>query len=109
MAIVRTTSKEPGTTGTAPPAVTAKPAVGKAPRPLARSMPNRAMSPAKPGDAGQFFTDIRTELTRVKWPTREEAWSGTIVTIAMLIFFALFIFGLDYVAEQLLKNFFFAS
>lgn len=103
MAIVRTTSKETGTTGSAPPSVRPKAPDNNASR-LAngRAMSNRAVSPANPANSGQFLADTRKELSRVVWPTREEVRSGTIVTIGLLLFFALYIFGLDLVAERFL-------
>lgn len=42
-----------------------------------------------------FFQDTITELKRVVWPSREHCVAGTIVTIGLLIFFSLYIYGLD--------------
>lgn len=100
MAIVRTTSRETGTTGAAPPAV--KPA-GVVQRPDARGVTQRGVQPARPVNAVQFFSDIKTELKRVVWPSRQEVQAGTIVTVGLLIFFALFISGLNAIFDQLLK------
>lgn len=55
-------------------------------------------SQASPKD---FVNDTVNELKRVDWPTRQERAAGTIVTIGLLIFFSLYIFGLDYVARFL--------
>jgi preprotein translocase subunit SecE len=106
MAIVRTTSKENGTTGSAPPNVRPKspsPARQTAPgRPAPRTLAQRAATPGTQASNGQFISDVKAELKRVHWPTKDEVRNGVIVTILLLAFFALYIFGLDYVAESTL-------
>ena len=54
--------------------------------------PVSTTAPASPKD---FVNDTMAELKRVDWPTREERTAGTIVTILLLAFFSLYIFGLD--------------
>jgi preprotein translocase SecE subunit len=102
MAIVRTTSKETSTTGAAPPAVKPKSPAQAPQRVAGRSVPGRATQPTTAADRGQFFSDVKTELRRVVWPSRETVRSGVIVTIGLLVFFALYIFGLDVIAQRLL-------
>ena len=97
MAIVRTTPRETGTTGSAPPVVKNAP---QAPQRGGRNLPSRPGVSSKPVNSGDFVRDVRTELGRVTWPTREEVRAGVIVTIGLLIFFAFYIFGLDYIAEK---------
>jgi preprotein translocase SecE subunit len=113
MAIVRTTSKETSTTGAAPPAqspVVKPKAPAQAPQRIAgRTLPGRATQPTSAADRGQFFSDVRTELRRVVWPSRETVRSGVIVTIGLLVFFALFIFGLDAIAQRVLGAIFSAG
>ncbi|HVF10902.1 MAG TPA: preprotein translocase subunit SecE, partial [Abditibacteriaceae bacterium] len=58
--------------------------------------PSRTQAPAKRGD---FFKDTAAELRRVVWPPRAQVRSGTIVTIGLLIFFGLYISGLDRLIE----------
>ena len=104
MAIVRTTRKETNTTGAAPPASKARPSVksaGTASRLERRGVQNRAPAQAKSGDAGRFINETTTELRRVVWPTREQVRAGAVVTIGLLIFFAFYIFALDYIANWL--------
>jgi preprotein translocase SecE subunit len=105
MAIVRTTRKETNTTGAAPPASKAKPVVksagGAASRLDRRAVQSRTVAQPKSGDAGRFINETTTELRRVVWPTREEVRAGAIVTIGLLIFFAFYIFALDYIANWL--------
>ena len=95
MAIVRTTTKDVGTTTPATPDKT-KPVAGRA----APVLPNRTIAP-RPNNAGSFIAETRAELLKVKWPTRDEVRSGSIVTIGLLVFFALFIFGADTVVTWL--------
>ena len=88
MAIVRTTKEETPMKG-AP----AKKAVAAG---TSRPLPQRA--PAKAN--GQFLSETRQELNRVTWPSRDEVRAGTIVTILMLVFFALYVSGLDALVER---------
>jgi preprotein translocase SecE subunit len=55
-------------------------------------------SQASPKD---FINDTMAELKRVDWPTREERNAGTIVTIGLLAFFAIYILGLDTAVKYL--------
>ncbi len=66
-------------------------------------LPGRSQIAVRQGNAGSFVRETRMELNRVVWPTREEVRSGTIVTIGLLFFFALYIFGLDAIVEILFK------
>jgi len=99
MAIVRTTTSPGESTPDPKKSVSARPADRAAP-----SRPGtRTVAPTRPGNAGQFLSETQTELRRVVWPTRTEVRNGTIVTIGLLVFFAMYIFGLDYIAENLFK------
>lgn len=79
----------------------------QAPRSGART-PGRASIPggaplSTSNESGSFARDTITELKRVVWPTKEDVRAGTIVTVGMLIFFSLYIFGLDFLVEQFFK------
>lgn len=107
MAIVRTT-KETGTTGTAPPAPAdnTKSVVAKTSRVPARTAMRRpAAAPGAPVQGSRsprdFISDTIAELRRVVWPTHREVEAGTIVTIGLLIFFAAYIYGLDMIVREL--------
>lgn len=98
MAIVRTTTKDVGNTapnGQVTP-TKSKPFAGR----NAPVLPNRTQV-VRPANAGSFIAETRAELLKVKWPTREEVRSGTIVTIGLLVFFAFFIFGADAIVNWL--------
>ena len=108
MAIVKTTPRE---TGSGPdngnsqdvvrPVDRTKSVVNQGGQPLTRPtrsagvpmrQPVSTTAPASPKD---FVNDTMAELKRVDWPTREERNAGTVVTILLLAFFSLYIFGLD--------------
>jgi preprotein translocase SecE subunit len=110
MAIVKTTKREDEdgsgeSQQIARPVDRTKSVVNQGGAPLTRptrsaGVPTRPMptssSQASPKD---FVNDTIAELKRVDWPTREERNAGTIVTIGLLIFFALYILGLDSAAR----------
>ena len=43
----------------------------------------------------QFFSEVRTELKRVAWPSRQETVTFTVVTLITSVFVTLYAFGLD--------------
>ena len=53
-----------------------------------------------------YLKEVRTELTKVTWPTRAEATKLTIIIIVASLITALYIGGLDYVFTNLLGLFF---
>ena len=112
MAIVKTTTRETGKSGsagestpTAKPIDRTKSVVRQGGSPSARptrtpgviNRPQQGTS--KPAGPKDFVNDTITELKRVQWPTKEERVSGTIVTIGLLLFFAIYIAGLDSLAR----------
>lgn len=44
---------------------------------------------------GQFIGDVREELTRVSFPSRDDVRNTTIIVIVNVIFFAIFLFLVD--------------
>jgi preprotein translocase subunit SecE len=60
------------------------------------------MSPAEKirdwtGRTSQFYSDVRGEVKKVSWPSRDEVVSTTVVVIAAVFFFGLFLGLVDYV------------
>lgn len=47
------------------------------------------------GRIGQFLHDVRAELRRVSWPTADHVRNTTIITLIAVVFFALYLFGVD--------------
>jgi preprotein translocase subunit SecE len=50
-----------------------------------------------------FLQQVRTEVSKVTWPSRRETMITTIMVIAMSIFAALFFLGVDWVFSVLVK------
>ena len=48
-----------------------------------------------------FIKEVRTEMTRVTWPTREELQGSTIVVIVVTLSFSVFIFFVDNIFKYL--------
>ena len=44
----------------------------------------------------QFIHDVRSEMKRVSWPTANEVKNTTIITIIAVIFFAVYLFSVDW-------------
>ncbi len=53
----------------------------------------------------QFIKQSRTELKKVVWPTREETIRHTLTVIIMSGVVALFLGGVDYMLQFILKTF----
>lgn len=50
----------------------------------------------KGGGAGQFIKETREELSRVSFPSRDDVRNTTIIVIVNVIFFAIFLFLVDW-------------
>ena len=55
----------------------------------------RTSAPGFFARTGQFIRDTRAEMRRVTWPTANEVKNTTIITLIAVIFFALYLFGVD--------------
>ena len=52
----------------------------------------------------QFLRDTRAEMRRVSWPTLLEVRNTTIITLVAVVFFALYLFGVDRVWSFLIDR-----
>jgi preprotein translocase subunit SecE len=116
MAIVKTTPRETGsgpdngeTSEPVRPIDRTKSVVNQGGSPAVRAprtpgMINRPV-PQVSQEAGpkDFVNDTIAELKRVTWPTKEERAAGTMVTILLLVFFALYIAGLDRLVQYVFQ------
>jgi preprotein translocase subunit SecE len=75
-----------------------------------RAEPTAEKSDARPGPLQmlrEYVKDVRVEMTKVSWPTREELRQHTLVVVVMVILVAIFIGiadrGLSFAFEALLK------
>jgi len=51
---------------------------------------------------GKYFTDVRTELRRVVWPSRSEVINSSVIVIVTLVFFILFTLVIDNISSFIL-------
>ena len=59
------------------------------------------------GKIANFFKEVRLELKKVTWPTRQETIRYTLLVIGVSAGVALFLGGLDYLFSFLLSKFVF--
>ncbi|MBI2582842.1 preprotein translocase subunit SecE [Candidatus Azambacteria bacterium] len=52
----------------------------------------------------QFLKEVRVELRRVNWPTREEAIRYTLIVIGVSLAVGVFLGGLDFVFATILNT-----
>jgi len=53
----------------------------------------------------EFLKEVRLELKRVTWPTRQEATKHTLLVIGLTLAVAAFLGGLDFLFSYLLNKF----
>ena len=56
------------------------------------------------GRTAHFLRDTRAEMRRVSWPSANEVKNTTIITLVAVIFFALYLFGIDRVWAFLIDH-----
>jgi len=57
--------------------------------------------PQKLRELKTFFIEVRAELKKVTWPSRNEVYTTTIVVIATTVFFGFYLYGLGLVMSHL--------
>ena len=55
------------------------------------------------GRARRFLTDVRSELSRVTWPTRREVWATTVVVILTSLLFGVYLYTVDVALTKLVE------
>ena len=68
-------------------------------RPQKRAVPKKSIIER----IKQYFREVRHELKRAVWPTRQQVVASSIVVIAVLVIFSLFIGVLDFILVKLIK------
>ena len=53
----------------------------------------------------KFFSEAKTEIRHVNWPTRQEATRLTFIVIGIAVGLAVFLGSFDYLFSSLIKNF----
>jgi preprotein translocase subunit SecE len=56
--------------------------------------------PRKFGELKTFFSEVKSELKKVTWPSKQEVYATTIVVILTTIFFGFYLYGLDLLMSQ---------
>ena len=57
--------------------------------------------PRKFRELKTFFSEVRTELKKVTWPSKKEVYATTVVVILTTVFFGFYLYGLDVIMSQL--------
>ena len=57
--------------------------------------------PRKITELKTFFSEVKTELKKVTWPSRNEVQNTTIVVILTTVFFGFYLWGLDVLFTQI--------
>ncbi len=53
--------------------------------------------------AVNYLRDVRTEMSKVSWPTREELTESTVIVIILSMVLAVFVFGIDQTLSNIIK------
>jgi preprotein translocase subunit SecE len=53
----------------------------------------------------KFFNDVKVEMSKVSWPTREELINSTIIVAVVSVLFTLFIFAADLILSRVIRLF----
>jgi preprotein translocase subunit SecE len=56
--------------------------------------------PRKIQELRTFFSEVKSELKKVTWPSKQEVYSTTVVVILTTVFFGFYLYGLDLVMSQ---------
>ncbi len=51
--------------------------------------------PRKLAELRTFFSEVRSELKKVTWPSRDEVQATTVVVVITTIFFGFYLYGMD--------------
>jgi preprotein translocase subunit SecE len=52
----------------------------------------------------QFYLDVRTEMKKVSWPSRDEVVGTTVIVVASVFFFGIYLGLIDAVLAQGFKK-----
>jgi len=55
------------------------------------------------GRARRFLADVRSELSRVTWPSRREVWATTVVVILTSMLFGIYLYMIDVTLSAFVK------
>lgn len=52
-----------------------------------------------------FFKEVRMEMKKVNWPTREQTLRYTLIVLGVSVAVAMFLGGMDFIFKLLLQKF----
>ncbi|MBM3329328.1 MAG: preprotein translocase subunit SecE [Calditrichaeota bacterium] len=55
------------------------------------------------GKAAKYIGDVRTEMAKVIWPTRQQLIESSVIVVVLSIILAIFTFGVDVILNRILK------
>lgn len=50
-----------------------------------------------------FLRDVRTEMSKVSWPTRDELVNSSMIVAVVSIVFTIYIFSADYILSWVMR------
>jgi len=56
--------------------------------------------PNKFSQGRSFLSEVRAELKKVTWPSRDEVYQTTIIVVVTTVFFGFYLWGLDLIFSQ---------
>ena len=57
--------------------------------------------PRKLRELKTFFSEVKTELKKVTWPSKKEVYATTLVVIVTTVFFGFYLYALDVIMSRL--------
>jgi preprotein translocase subunit SecE len=51
--------------------------------------------PSFVGRIGEFYHNVKLEMSKTTWPTRNEVWSTTVIVLIAVVFFGFYLWGVD--------------
>jgi preprotein translocase subunit SecE len=53
---------------------------------------------------GAYLRDVRGEMKKVTWPTKDDLVKTTIAVIIISLFFGVYLFGVDFIFSRIFKQ-----
>ena len=53
-----------------------------------------------------YVGEVRQELSKVSWPTREELYGSTVVVVVLCLILSIFVFGVDKLLTLFIQSLF---
>jgi preprotein translocase subunit SecE len=55
------------------------------------------------GKTTEFLANVRSELSKVTWPTRKDTYASTVVVIALVLVVAVFLWVIDSALSTMIR------